>query len=66
VWRRPRGWRTIVVLWASAAAVLLIHAASQGLAPEFSLPLYPVFIVTALGALAGERASPRSAPAAET
>jgi hypothetical protein len=60
VWRRPRGWRTIVVLWAAAAAVLLIHAASQGLAPEFALPLYPVFIVTALCALAGERGEPRS------
>ncbi len=55
VWRRPRGWRTIVVLWAAAAAVLLIHAASQGVAPEFALPLYPIFIVTALGALAGDR-----------
>jgi 4-amino-4-deoxy-L-arabinose transferase-like glycosyltransferase len=55
VWRRPRGWRTIVVLWTAAAAVLLIHAASQGVAPEFALPLYPVFIVTALGALLGER-----------
>jgi len=41
LWRRPRGWRAIVVLWSAAAAVLLIHAASQGLAPEFSLPLYP-------------------------
>ena len=35
--------------------VLLIHAASQGVAPEFALPVYPMFIVTALGALAGER-----------
>ena len=32
-----------------------IHAASQGVAPEFALPLYPIFIVTALGALAGDR-----------
>jgi hypothetical protein len=63
VWRRPRGWRTILVLWAAAAAVLLIHAASQGVAPEFALPLYPVFIVTALGALAGERGTARSAAA---
>ena len=55
IWRRPRGWRAIVVLWSTAAAVLLIHAASQGIAPEFALPLYPLFIVTALGALAGER-----------
>ena len=54
VLRRPRGWRTIVTLWACAALVLLIHAASQGVAPEFALPLYPVFIVTALGAIAGE------------
>ena len=61
VWRRPRGWRTIVVLWASAAAVLLIHAVSQGVAPEFALPLYPLFIVTALGALAGDRGPPRPA-----
>ena len=53
--RRPRGSRTILVLWASAFLVLLIHAASQGVAPEFALPLYPVFIVTALAALAGER-----------
>jgi hypothetical protein len=53
--RRPAEWRTIVVLWAGAFLVLLIHAASQGVAPEFALPLYPVFIVTALGALAGER-----------
>ena len=37
--------------------MLLIHAASQGLAPEFSLPLYPLFIVTALGALGGDRGS---------
>jgi hypothetical protein len=59
LWRRPRGWRAIVVLWSAAAAVLLIHAASQGLAPEFSLPLYPLFIVTALGALGGERGGPR-------
>jgi hypothetical protein len=57
VWRRPAAWRTIVVLWAAAAAVLLIHAASQGVAPEFALPLYPIFIVTALGALAGDRGS---------
>jgi hypothetical protein len=62
VWRRPHGWRTIVALWASAAAVLLIHAASQGIAPEFSLPLYPLFIVTALGALAGERGRERPVP----
>ena len=55
VWRRPAGWRTIVVLWTVAASVLLIHAASQGVAPEFALPLYPIFVVTALGALAGER-----------
>ena len=53
--RRPRGWRTIVVLWVSAALVLLIHAASQGVASEFALPLYPLFIVTGLGAIAGER-----------
>jgi len=53
VFRRPRGWRTIVTLWACAALVLLIHAASQGVAPEFALPLYPVFIVTALGTIAG-------------
>ena len=58
--RRPAGWRTIVVLWAGAFLVLLVHAASQGIAPEFALPLYPVFIVTALGALAGERRPPGS------
>ena len=58
--RRPRGSRTILILWASAFLVLLIHAASQGVAPEFVLPLYPVFIVTALAALAGDRARPRS------
>jgi hypothetical protein len=57
VLRRPRGWPTIVTLWACAALVLLIHAASQGVAPEFALPLYPIFIVTALGALAGETVS---------
>jgi hypothetical protein len=55
VLRRPRGWRTIATLWACAALVLLIHAASQGVAPEFALPLYPVFIVTALAAIAGDR-----------
>ena len=55
LWRRPRGWRAIVLLWAAAFLVLLVHAASQGLAPEFALPLYPVFIVTALCALAGDR-----------
>jgi hypothetical protein len=58
--RRPAAWRTIVVLWAGAVLVLLVHAASQGVAPEFALPLYPVFIVTALGALAGERRPARS------
>jgi hypothetical protein len=52
--RRPAEWRTIVVLWAAAFLVLLVHAASQGVAPEFALPLYPVFIVTALGAVAGD------------
>ena len=41
VFRRPRDWRTIVALWTSAALVLLIHAASQGVTPEFALPLYP-------------------------
>jgi hypothetical protein len=61
VWRRPRGWQSIVVLWSAAAGVLLVHAASQGLAPEFSLPLYPLFIVTALGALGGERDVARAA-----
>ena len=55
LWRRPREWRTILLLWAAAFLVLLIHAASQGVAPEFALPVYPIFIVTALGALAGER-----------
>ena len=57
--RRPRGWRTVLVLWACAAAVLLVHAASQGVAPEFALPLYPLFIVTGLIAVAGERLRPR-------
>ncbi len=56
--RRPRDWRTLVTLWICAGLVLLIHAATQGVAPEFALPLYPVFIVTALGALAGERSRP--------
>jgi len=55
VLRRPRDWRVIVMLWISAGLVLVIHAASQGVTPEFALPLYPVFIVTALGALAGAR-----------
>lgn len=55
--RRPRDWRIVVALWGAAGLVLLIHAASQGVAPEFALPVYPVFIVAALGALAGERAS---------
>ena len=54
VFRRPRDWRVVVALWISAGLVLLVHAASQGVTPEFALPLYPVFIVTALGALAGE------------
>jgi hypothetical protein len=54
-WRRPRGWRTILLLWLAAFLVLLIHAASQGVAPEFALPVYPVFIVGAVAALAGER-----------
>jgi hypothetical protein len=58
--RRPAEWRTIVVLWVAAFLVLLVHAASQGVAPEFALPLYPIFIVTALAALAGERRPPRS------
>ena len=57
--RRPAEWRTIVILWTAALLVLLIHAASQGVAPEFALPLYPIFIVTALAALAGERGHPR-------
>jgi hypothetical protein len=64
VLRRPREWRTIVTLWLCAGLVLLIHAASQGVAPEFALPLYPVFIATALGAVAGERA--RSATGVES
>ena len=53
--RRPRDWRTILLLWTAGFLVLLIHAASQGVAPEFALPVYPLFIVGALGALAGER-----------
>src|SRR4029079_18443911 len=58
LWRRPRGWRAIVVLWSAAAAVLLIHAASQGLAPEFSPPLYPRLPVTArVPAVLRERAA---------
>ncbi len=55
--RRPRDWRTILLLWTAGFLVLLIHAASQGLAPEFALPVYPLFIVGALGALAGVRRS---------
>jgi 4-amino-4-deoxy-L-arabinose transferase-like glycosyltransferase len=58
--RRPAQWRAIVVLWAGAFLVLLVHAASQGVTPEFALPLYPIFIVTALAAVAGERGPPRS------
>jgi hypothetical protein len=57
--RRPRGRQTILALWVSAGLVLLVHAVSQGVAPEFALPVYPVFLVTALVALAGERTSPR-------
>jgi Dolichyl-phosphate-mannose-protein mannosyltransferase len=53
--RRPRGWRTILALWLAAALVLLVHAVSQGVAPEFALPVYPVFIITALAAVAGDR-----------
>jgi hypothetical protein len=56
--RRPRGTRTILALWLAAGLVLLVHAVSQGVAPEFALPLYPVFIVTALAAVAGDRAPP--------
>ena len=63
LWRRPRGWQTILVLWGAAAAVLGIHAASQGVAPEFALPLYPLFIVTALAALAGDRGPARRSSA---
>jgi len=53
--RRPRGTRTVLALWLAAGLVLLVHAISQGVAPEFALPLYPVFIVTALVAIAGDR-----------
>jgi len=53
--RRPHGWPTILVLWGCAALVLLVHAASQGVTPEFALPLYPLFVVTGLAAIAGER-----------
>jgi hypothetical protein len=60
VLRRPAQWRTIVVLWVGAFLVLLIHAASQGVAPEFALPVYPVFLVGALGAVAGDRGPARS------
>jgi hypothetical protein len=62
--RRPRGWPTILLLWGAAFLVLLIHAASQGVAPEFALPVYPAFIVGALAALAGER-GPRTAAAGD-
>jgi hypothetical protein len=55
VWRRPRAWRTVLLFWMAGGLVLLIHAASQGVAPEFALPVYPLFIVGALGALAGDR-----------
>ena len=47
--------RTVLALWLAAGLVLLVHAVSQGVAPEFALPLYPVFIVTALVALSGDR-----------
>ena len=50
----------------AAFLVLLIHAASQGVAPEFALPLYPVFIVTALCALAGDRGGQRGRQLAST
>ena len=63
--RRPRGWPTILLLWGAAFLVLLIHAASQGVAPEFALPVYPAFIVGALAALAGERGRGRSVGSAE-
>jgi hypothetical protein len=66
IWRRPQGWRTLVLLWLAAFLVLLIHAASQGVAPEFALPVYPVFIVTALCALAGDRRSQPGRPLAST
>jgi len=45
----------VLALWLAAGLVLLVHAISQGVAPEFALPLYPVFIVTALVAIAGDR-----------
>jgi hypothetical protein len=57
VLRRPAGWRTIVSLWAAASLVLLVHAASQGVAPEFALPVYPLFVATGLAAIAGDRRS---------
>jgi hypothetical protein len=58
--RRVRDWRTILLLWTAGFLVLLIHAASQGVAPEFALPVYPLFIVGALGALAGDTRDQRS------
>jgi len=64
--RRPGNWRAVVVLWACAAAVLLIHAASQGVAPEFALPLYPLFVVTGLAAVAGAPATKRGESSALT
>ena len=60
--RRPTSSRLAddpAALGAAAFLVLLIHAASQGVAPEFALPVYPIFIVGALGAVAGDR-GPRS------
>jgi hypothetical protein len=58
--RRPRGTRTVFALWLAAGLVLLVHAVSQGVAPEFALPLYPVFVVTALVAVSGDQGPPRS------
>ena len=36
--RRPRGWRTIVLLWVAASLVLLIHAASRVSRPSSRCP----------------------------
>ena len=45
----------IVNLDSESGAAIQEKAASQGVAPEFALPVYPLFIVGALGALAGDR-----------
>jgi len=66
VWRRPRGWPTLVALALAALAVVLLNAAGLFADLHFVLPVAPAFVLLGLAGVLGRRRRPTGAGTSPT